>query len=87
MNWVHSDAMKNQKPLILIIDDEESLRDGCRQTLEKSGYTVLTTGEGVEGIRIARENKPEIAFVDLKMPGISGMEIIDILSKEIPTLS
>ncbi len=86
MNWVPSDAMKNEKPLILIIDDEESLRDGCRQSLEKSGYSVITTGEGVEGIKIARENKPEIAFVDLKMPGISGMEIIDILSKEIPDI-
>jgi len=39
--------MKTQKPLILIIDDEEPLRDGCRQALEKSGYTVLTAGEGV----------------------------------------
>ncbi|MGA3086237.1 MAG: hybrid sensor histidine kinase/response regulator [Thermodesulfobacteriota bacterium] len=86
MNWVPSDAMKNEKPLILIIDDEESLRDGCRQSLEKSGYSVIATGEGVEGIKIARENKPEIAFVDLKMPGISGMEIIDILSKEIPDI-
>ena len=76
--------MKAQKPLILIIDDEESLRDGCRQTLEKSGYTVLTAGEGVEGIKIARENKPEIAFIDLKMPGMSGMEIIEILSRDIP---
>ena len=78
--------MKDEKPLILIIDDEESLRDGCRQALEKSGYSVIATGEGVEGIKIARENKPEIAFVDLKMPGISGMEIIDILSKEIPDI-
>jgi signal transduction histidine kinase len=86
MNWMPSDAMKNEKPLILIIDDEESLRDGCRQSLEKSGYSVIATGEGVEGIKIARENKPEIAFVDLKMPGISGMEIIDILSKEIPDI-
>jgi signal transduction histidine kinase len=76
--------MKAQKPLVLIIDDEESLRDGCRQTLEKSGYTVLTAGEGVEGIKIARENKPEIAFIDLKMPGMSGMEIIEILSRDIP---
>jgi len=78
--------MKTQKPLILIIDDEEALRDGCRQALEKSGYTVLTAGEGVEGIKIARENKPDIAFVDLKMPGISGMEIIEILSKDIPDI-
>jgi signal transduction histidine kinase len=78
--------MKTQKPLILIIDDEEALRDGCRQALEKSGYTVLTAGDGVEGIKIAREKKPEIAFVDLKMPGISGMEIIEILSKDIPDI-
>jgi len=75
-----------QKPLILIIDDEEALRDGCRQALEKSGYTVLTAGEGVEGINIAREKKPDIAFVDLKMPGISGMEIIEILSRDIPDI-
>jgi signal transduction histidine kinase len=78
--------MMTQKPLILVIDDEEALRDGCRQALEKSGYTVLTAGEGVEGIKIAREKKPNIAFVDLKMPGISGMEIIEILSKDIPDI-
>lgn len=78
--------MMTQKPLILIIDDEEVLRDGCRQALEKSGYAVLTAGDGVEGIKIAREKKPDIAFVDLKMPGISGMEIIEILSKDIPDI-
>jgi two-component system sensor histidine kinase/response regulator len=77
---------KPLKPLILIIDDEEALRDGCRQALEKSGYTVLTAGEGVEGIKIAREQMPAMAFVDLKMPTISGMEIIDILSRDIPDM-
>ena len=78
--------MTSQKALILIIDDEEPLRDGCKQALEKSGYTVLTAGEGVEGIKIARERKPDIAFIDLKMPGISGMEIIEILSSDIPDI-
>jgi signal transduction histidine kinase len=78
--------MEKQKPLILIIDDEEALRDGCRQALQKSGYTVLTAGEGVEGVKIARERKPEIAFIDLKMPGMSGMEIIEILSKDVPDI-
>jgi two-component system sensor histidine kinase/response regulator len=72
--------------LILIIDDEESIRDGCRQALEKSGYNVLTTDDGQEGIRIAREKNPDIAYIDLKMPGISGMDIIDMLSKEIPDI-
>jgi signal transduction histidine kinase len=76
--------MNAQKPLILIIDDEESLRDGCRQTLEKSDYRILTAADGVEGIKIALESKPHVAFIDLKMPGISGMAIIETLSKEIP---
>jgi len=73
-------------PLILIIDDEEALRDGCRQVLEKSGYAVLTAGDGLEGIKIAREKTPAMAFVDLKMPHISGMEIIEILSRDIPDI-
>jgi two-component system sensor histidine kinase/response regulator len=76
--------MQSPSPLILIIDDEASIRDGCRQALEKSGYAVLDAGEGNEGIKIARDAKPDIALIDLKMPGISGMEIIEILSRDIP---
>lgn len=76
----------SEKPLILIIDDEEALRDGCRQVLEKSGYAVLTAEHGIEGIRLARENLPDMAFIDLKMPNISGMEIIEILSRDIPDI-
>ncbi|MBN1381990.1 MAG: hybrid sensor histidine kinase/response regulator [Deltaproteobacteria bacterium] len=78
--------MNDQQPLILVIDDEESLRDGCKQTLEKSGFVVMTAGEGTEGINIAREHKPVLAFIDLKMPGMSGMEIIDILFRDIPDI-
>ncbi|HDP25292.1 MAG TPA: hybrid sensor histidine kinase/response regulator [Deltaproteobacteria bacterium] len=71
---------------ILIIDDEESIIDGCRQALEKTGYSVITTMDGTTGIRLAREKKPDLAFVDLKMPNCSGMDIIELLSKEIPEL-
>ncbi|MBN2284164.1 MAG: hybrid sensor histidine kinase/response regulator [Deltaproteobacteria bacterium] len=72
--------------LILIIDDEESIRDGCRQALEKMGYSVISTGDGQEGIKLAREKQPDVAYVDLKLPGISGMDIIEILSRELPDL-
>ncbi len=77
---------KSGKPLILIIDDEEALRDGCSQVLEKAGYAVLTAEQGIEGIKLARENLPDVAFVDLKMPNISGMEIIEILSRDMPDI-
>jgi len=71
---------------ILIIDDEESILDGCRQTLEKSGYSVTTCGDGTGGVALAREVKPEVAFVDLKMPNCSGMDIIEILSRDMPDI-
>jgi signal transduction histidine kinase len=78
--------MGSSSARILIIDDEESILDGCRQALEKSGYTVTTTSDGPEGIRLARERRPELAFVDLKMPSCSGMDIIEILSKDLPDI-
>jgi len=77
---------KSGKPLILIIDDEEALRDGCSQVLEKAGYAVLTAEQGIEGVMLAREHLPDMAFIDLKMPNISGMEIIEILSRDIPDI-
>jgi two-component system, sensor histidine kinase and response regulator len=78
------EEMGFQHARILIIDDEESILDGCRQALEKSGYMVTTTSNGPEGIRLAREKKPELAFIDLKMPSCSGMDIIEMLSKDLP---
>ncbi len=71
---------------ILIIDDEQSILDGCRQALEKLGHEVLTAADGEEGLRLARTERPALAFVDLKMPRLSGMEVIDILAKDIPDL-
>ena len=71
---------------ILIIDDEESLLDGCKQALEKSGYKVITTSDGPEGIRLAREKKPDLAFIDLNMSSCSGMDIIEILSRDLPDM-
>lgn len=77
---------QQRPPLILIIDDEASIRDGCRQSLEKSGYAVSDAADGGEGIRIAREIEPDVALIDLKMPGLSGMEIIEILSRDLPDM-
>jgi two-component system sensor histidine kinase/response regulator len=73
-------------PQILIIDDEVSILDGCKQALEKSGYTVITTSDGPEGIRLAWEKRPDLIFVDLKMPSCSGMDIIELLSKDMPDI-
>ncbi|MFC1652969.1 response regulator, partial [Planctomycetota bacterium] len=62
---------------ILVIDDEESMRDSCCQVLTQSGYRVETAEDGDTGLRKVRQIKPDLVLVDLKMPGINGMELLE----------
>jgi signal transduction histidine kinase len=66
-----------QKETILIIDDEEVMRDGCRQILAKDGYNTETAETGLVGLNKIREIRPDAVLIDLKMPGISGMEVLE----------
>jgi len=61
---------------ILVIDDEEVVRDSCSQVLIKEGYQTETAGDGETGLRKIREVKPDLVLVDLKMPGVCGMEVL-----------
>jgi two-component system sensor histidine kinase/response regulator len=69
--------MLEKKPVILVIDDEESMRDSCSQTLIKEGYRAETAEDGSLGLEKIKETKPDLVLVDLKMPGISGMEVLE----------
>ncbi|MBM3712221.1 MAG: response regulator, partial [Actinobacteria bacterium] len=61
---------------ILIIDDEEAIRDSCSQVLIKENYNVETAGNGETGLNKLREIKADLALVDLKMPGLGGIEVL-----------
>lgn len=61
---------------ILIIDDEEVVLDSCKQILRKENYDLTTVSNGELGLQILEEIKPDLVFVDLKMPGISGFEVL-----------
>ncbi|MBM3708440.1 MAG: response regulator [Actinobacteria bacterium] len=61
---------------ILIIDDEESVRDSCSYVLIKEKYNVETAGDGETGLNKLREIKADLALVDLKMPGLGGIEVL-----------
>jgi len=69
------------KPKILIIDDEEVVLDSCSQILKGSGYQLATASEGIKGLELLKEYLPDLVFVDLKMPGISGFEVLDRISE------
>ncbi|NVM22684.1 MAG: response regulator [Desulfobacterales bacterium] len=67
--------------IVLIIDDDECIRDSCCQVLTKAGYRVETAINGEGGLAKAAQIAPDIALVDLDMPGASGLEVMDRLKE------
>ncbi|MDT8316417.1 MAG: sigma-54 dependent transcriptional regulator [bacterium] len=65
-----------KKSKILVVDDEELIRWSLEQNLKGEGYEVLLASTGEEALRIAREEMPGLIFLDLQLPGISGMEVL-----------
>ena len=64
---------------ILIIDDYDDNRELLRVMLEQAGYVVSEARGGREGIEMARASPPDVALVDLSMPGLDGWEVLDQL--------
>jgi two-component system sensor histidine kinase/response regulator len=71
---------------ILIIDDEEVVLDSCAAILEGSDYQLATASDGTLGLKLVQEFQPDLVFVDLKMPGIPGLEVIDRIYVLDPTI-
>src|SRR3972149_2119417 len=71
---------------VLIIDDEEIVLDVCREILEGHNYTVATAPDGAQGLRLVGEFQPDVVFVDLKMPGLSGFEVLERLRTRDPSI-
>ena len=62
---------------ILIIDDEEVVLDSCTLILRGSKYQLATARNGTLGLDLLKKFQPDLVYVDLKMPGISGLEVIE----------
>jgi two-component system, sensor histidine kinase and response regulator len=76
----------NNLPRILIIDDEEVILDSCKRILKNSAYRIATATNGNLGLDLVKEFQPDLIFVDLKMPGISGIEVIEKIRDTNPTI-
>ncbi len=75
------------KGKILIIDDEKDIRFSLRGILSDEGYQVVEAESGEEGLRLAQENPPDLVFLDIWLPGLDGMEILDSLRRTFPDLA
>src|SRR5947209_9141122 len=67
------------KSRILVIDDEAAIRDSLRMTLEYEGYEFIGAATGQEGLALAERDAPDLVLLDVKMPGMDGLEVLDRL--------
>src|SRR5256886_10171190 len=67
------------KSRILVIDDEAAIRDSLRMTLEYEGYEFVGAATGQEGLSLAERETPDLVLLDVKMPGMDGLEVLDRL--------
>jgi two-component system nitrogen regulation response regulator NtrX len=64
------------KSRILVIDDEPAIRESLRMTLEYAGHEVVGAATGQEGLALAEREAPDVVLLDIKMPGMDGMEVL-----------
>ena len=69
-------------PSVLVIEDEETLREALKYNLSNQGYEVSVTPEGNEGLALARELKPDLVILDVMLPGLDGFQICRVLRQE-----
>src|SRR3984893_12073171 len=67
------------KSRILVIDDEAAIRDSLRMTLEYEGYDVFGAATGQEGLVLGEREAPDRVLLDVKMPGMDGIEVLERL--------
>jgi DNA-binding response OmpR family regulator len=65
------------KKTILIVDDDDALRDGLRILLEKQGYAILQASDGRQGKQMISNLKPDLVIVDMMMPRMGGYPLLE----------
>ncbi|MXX24285.1 MAG: response regulator transcription factor [Caldilineaceae bacterium SB0668_bin_21] len=70
------------KTKLLIVEDEPTLLETLKYSLERQGYDVVTASDGVRALSSAREEKPDLMILDVMLPGLDGFEVCRILRQE-----
>jgi DNA-binding response OmpR family regulator len=67
---------------VLVIEDEETLLFTLAHNLRREGYQVLTAARGDDGLKLAREARPDLIVLDVMLPGIDGMQVCRLLRRD-----
>jgi len=83
--WLQKNSAK-EKATILVVDDEEVVRLLFKDTLEELGHRVITTETAASALEVVKEQDLDLAFLDLKMPGMDGAELFHQIKAVKPRL-
>ena len=78
--------LKSDQKNILVVDDEMSVRTTFSSVLRKEGYRVTAVKDGYEAIKAIDEGSFDLALVDLRMPGLDGIEVLENIKKRKPQI-
>ncbi|MEV0227484.1 two-component system response regulator CseB [Streptomyces sp. NPDC050704] len=67
---------------VLLVEDDEMIREATRLTLEESGYRVRTAVDGVSGLALFRDRAPDVAVLDIMLPGLNGVSLAGRIREE-----
>lgn len=84
-------AAQLAQPVVLVVDDQQANVRMVGALLARSGYQVLPALSGAEGLELARNNKPDVVLLDMKMPGMDGFEVLrqmraDDTTRDLPVI-
>jgi excisionase family DNA binding protein len=82
LNRSGPNAPDQHGPLVLIVDDDERVREYVRVNLEMEGYTVREAGSAEEGLRVLDEVSPDLVLLDVMMPQVDGWEMLRRLQEQ-----
>lgn len=67
---------------VLVVDDEKDLVELLSYNLQKEGYDVFCTGDGLEALRLAAREAPDLVVLDIMLPGMQGLDVLKTLKKK-----
>jgi excisionase family DNA binding protein len=85
-HWSETHYLRTRESVILVVDDEANIRNLVRRILKPEGYRVFTAADGTEALAAAQRDMPDVLILDLKMRGMTGVEVLRQLRQMQPDL-
>ena len=76
LHWAENHHLRNQPPVILIVEDDRPVRNLARQIFERQGYEVREASDGIEGLSAFNRKNVQLVLLDLYMPSMNGVEFM-----------